>query len=438
MTRSFAFTIALAAAALVRLLPASAHAADRTLPMHFYLRLQGPADACGVKCQLWISASGAITADTPRDFELFAQGQDLAGAVVALDSDGGSVLGAIALGRTIRRLGLDTTVGRIVDLDAAGQDTPRAKFSPRADCESMCGFVLLGGVHRAVPPEARVMVHQIWLGDRRDDPTAANYTAEDLVLVQRDIGRLARYTIDMGGSIDLLNLALRIPPWEPMHALTADETHRTRLATDEPAAPVAAATVAASPAPAAPPPVSHMTDGARASEISGRRWAVVDRAGNAALARRQPLTVEGEDIGSFDLMVACGAAGGDSYDVSYVERRHNGDRIEVPAELSSITVRVGSSTASLKVVSSERRSQPDELVTYAAGTVPAALIGAFAAVGNRSVLIETKSAGMVTGIRLGNTGAQQNLPRLTAACVKAIGDRADLAGRKTGGLASAK
>ena len=88
--------------------------------------------------------------------------------------------------------------------------------------------MLLGGVHRTVPPQARVMVHQIWLGDRRDDPTAANYSAEDLVLVQRDIGRLAQYTIDMGGSIELLDLALRIPPWEPMHALTAAETQRTR------------------------------------------------------------------------------------------------------------------------------------------------------------------------------------------------------------------
>jgi hypothetical protein len=292
-------------------------------------------------------------------------------------------------------------------------------------------------VHRAVPPEARVMVHQIWLGDRRDDPTAANYTAEDLVLVQRDIGRLARYTIDMGGSIDFLNLALRIPPWEPMHALTAEETQHTRLATDQPAAPVAA-TVAASPAPAATRPIPRVTDGARATEISQRRWVVVDRAGIASLARRQPLTVEGEDIGSFDLMLACGTAGGDSYDVSYVERRHNGDRIQVPAELGAVTMTVGRMSASLKVVSSERLSQPDELVTYAVGTVPAALVGAFAAIGNHSMLIETKSAGMVTGIRFGNTGAQQNLPRLTAACVKAIGDRADLSPQKTGGLASAK
>jgi hypothetical protein len=438
MSRFLAMAFALASAALVPLLPASADSADRTLPMHFDLRLQGPADGCGGPCRLWISASGAITAETPREFESFARGHDLAGATMALDSDGGSVLGAIALGRDIRRLGLDTTVGRVVDLGAADQETPRAKFLPNADCESMCGFVLLGGVHRTVPPQARVMVHQIWLGDRRDDPTAANYSAEDLVLVQRDIGRLAQYTIDMGGSIELLNLALRIPPWEPMHALSSDETRRTKLATEQPPAPVAATDAASrAAAPAATRPVSRVTDGARATEISERRWAVVDRAGAASLARRQPLTLEGEDIGSFDLMLACGA-GNDSYDLSYVERRHDGGRAPLPAELNIITVRVATGAATLKVVSSERREEPNELVTYAAGSVPAALINAFAGAGNHSMLIETKSAGTVTGIRLGNTGAQQNLPRLVASCVKPLGNRADLPVVKTGSIASAK
>jgi hypothetical protein len=99
---------------------------------------------------------------------------------------------------------------------------------------------------------------------------------------------------------------------------------------------------------------------------------------------------------------------------------------------------VGRVSAVLKVVSSERRSQPDELVTYAAGTVPAALIGAFFSAGNHSMLIETKSAAMVTGIRLGNTGAHQSLPQLAARCVKPIGDRAELPLPKTGGMASAK
>jgi hypothetical protein len=442
MGRSLAVLIALAAAAPVLLLPArlpaAAQISTRTLPMRFELRLQGPDAACGAKCALWISASGAITADTPRDFERFAQGRDLAGATMVLDSDGGSVHGAIALGRDIRRLNLDTTVGRTIDLTGAEEALPRASFSPNADCESMCAFVLLGGVHRSVPPEARVMVHQIWLGDRRDDPTAAIYSAEDLVLVQRDIGRLAQYTIEMGGSVELLDLALRIPPWEPMHALTHEEARRTRVATEAPAAPAAAATVASAPAAAAKLPIPQAINGAvGATEMGERRWAVVDRAGATVLTRRQPLTVGGEDIGSFDLIVACGA-GSDSYDVSYVERRHGGGGMAVPAKLGAVRVTVGNVSVPLKVVSSERQRDPDELVTYASGPAPAALIDGFAAVGNHSMTVETESSRLATGIRLGNTGAQQNLPRLAATCGKAIGNRADLIVKKTGGFAAAK
>ncbi len=434
MNRSLAIAIALALAAPGLLVCSATRASDRTLPMHFELRVQGPADSCGSSCKTLISAAGAITADSARDFMLFAQGRNLTGATVVLDSDGGSVHGAIALGREIRRLALSTMVGRTVDLGAqSDRETERAALMPRADCESMCAFVLLGGVHRIVPPEARVMVHQIWLGDRRDDPTAANYSAEDLVLVQRDIGRLAQYTADMGGAIDLLDLALRIPPWEPMHSLTRDELQRTRLATEDSDLP-AAATVAASLPTTPQMVVPHITDAPRATAISERRWAMIDHSGVEALARRHPLTIEGEDIGSFDLMVACG--GIDSFDVSYVERRHAGDRAILPGKLTGVTLRVGGKQASLKVASSDRRNDPDELVTFAAGLVAAALIDGFAAIGSHSVTIETTSDRQVTVIRLGNTGAPQNLPRLAASCSKAPGERAELSARKTGGIAA--
>ena len=404
--------------------------------MRFDLRQQGPAPACAGKCRLLISAAGAITADTPRDFELFAQDHDLTGGTVVLDSDGGSVHGAIALGREIRRLGLDTTVGEVVDIDDAGKSPPRAKLVPRADCESMCAFVLIAGVHRSVPPQARVMVHQIWLGDRREDPTAASYSAEDLVLVQRDIGKLVQYTAEMGASMELVDLALRIPPWEPMHSLTHAEIAKTRVATEEPAVP-AAATVAASPPAPAGEPLPRMTDGVRATAISEQRWAVIDNKGAAALARRHPLTIAGEDIGRFDLMVACGAAPG-SYDVTYLERRQAGRHAPLPGQLGAIKLAAGDSTASLKVVSSQRSSDPDELVTFAAAAVPASLIGAFAAPGNHSMMVTTSSDETRTAIRLGNTGAQQNLPRLVANCHKLPGDRAALEEHRAGGLASAK
>jgi hypothetical protein len=44
----------------------------------------------------------------------------------------------------------------------------------------------------------------------------------------------------------------------------------------------------------------------------------------------------------------------------------------------------------------------------------------------------------VTGIRLGNTGASQNLPKLSASCNKLPGERAELPRSKTGGFAAAK
>jgi hypothetical protein len=163
---------------------------------------------------------------------------------------------------------------------------------------------------------------------------------------------------------------------------------------------------------------------------------MVDRDGTQTLARSHPLTVEGESIGSFDLVVACGGSSG-NFDVSYIEHRRRGENLPVPDSLAAVTMRVGGTAATLKVASSDRRGTPDELVTYAAGSVPAAVIGAFASPGNRSVVIETESDGMVTVTRLGNTGAVVNLPRLTASCGKGIGDRAELAPRKTGGMAAA-
>jgi hypothetical protein len=201
--------------------------------MRFEWRREGPAEACGANCRIWISAVGYITADTPREFEAFAKDPNTRGAVLVLDSDGGSVLGTLALGRSIRNLGMITTIGKTATLPPTGDSDRRAKLSPNGNCESMCAFLLLAGASRYVPPEAHVLVHQIWLGKKRKQALESNYSAEELNVVQRDIGRLAQYTIEMGGSGDLLETALRIPPWEPLYRLSADELRRMKLTTAE-------------------------------------------------------------------------------------------------------------------------------------------------------------------------------------------------------------
>jgi hypothetical protein len=203
----------------------------RSLPMTFELRREGPREACGTKCNAWVAAVGAITTDTPRHFAAFAQAHDVRGMVLALNSGGGSVLATMELGRMIRRLDMTTTVGRTVEAPSTGSAGPRVTLSPNADCESMCAFLLLAGARRYVPPQAGVMVHQIWIGDKRDDPTAVTYSAEDIALIQRDIGKIAQYTAEMGGSLDLIEIAMRFPPWERMRPLTSEELRRTGLAT---------------------------------------------------------------------------------------------------------------------------------------------------------------------------------------------------------------
>src|SRR6478609_9186674 len=129
------FAAAAGAAATCLLLATSAQPVaapdSRALPMQFDVWTEGPAQACGNNCRTWESAAGAITSETPKDFEAFAKKTKIEHMTIALDSDGGSVLGALALGRTIRKLGMTTTVGKTIDLNAAEGGKKRAKLQPK-------------------------------------------------------------------------------------------------------------------------------------------------------------------------------------------------------------------------------------------------------------------------------------------------------------------
>ena len=210
------------------------HAADAAFPMRFTWQQEGPPQSCGSECRTWVSAVGYVTGDTPREFEEFARDPRVRGAVMVLDSDGGSVLGTLALGRAIRQFDMVTTVGRTTVLPLAAEGARQySTLSPESHCESMCAFLLLAGTRRFVPPQAQVLVHQIWLGKKRKTALESSYSADELNVVQRDIGRLAQYTIEMGGSIELLETALQVPPWEPLHLLSSAEVERMRLSTVE-------------------------------------------------------------------------------------------------------------------------------------------------------------------------------------------------------------
>ncbi len=412
--------------------PVAAGDPPRATPMQFALWQEGPASSCRDKCRVWVSANGMIRTDTVRDFETFAEKNDIRGATIALDSEGGSVIGALALGRAIRRLDMTTTVGRTVEMRSGKSDPKRATLQPRADCESMCAFVLLAGTKRAVPPEARVRVHQIWLGDRREDATAATYSAEDLVLVQRDIGKLAQYTFEMGGSAEMLELSLRIPPWEPMRSLTRDELRRMHLVeTGETLAGREAGLPAGAPETGAERAATETTQERRAVATTSappipnirrvaaneRGWVVLRQSDATMLVRRHPLTVEGETIGSFDIMLACGASPNE-FSVLYNETRRMRDQASDPLDIVSIAM--GQKSAALAIGASEVvASARQERETFASGVMPASAVKAFADPGSHSLTVETSTPrNSPTSIRVGNSGVAQYFPQLVAACAQ--------------------
>jgi hypothetical protein len=388
-------------------------------PMRFALFAEGPAEACSGKCRPLIAASGMITADTPRQFLAFvrenalqaSQGAPAGGepaATVVLESDGGSVLGALDFGRAIRRLGFATTVGHVVERRSK-TGTRYGEATGRADCQSMCTFVLLGGVQRQVPSDARVLVHQIWLGDRREDAVAANYSAEDLVVVQRDIGSIMQYTIEMGGDIDLVALSLKVPPWEPMRALSREEMRRTRLdLTVEIAALPASSKTAAGP--------SVADDDAQWSPVNGRGWVTVTRAGQPALARNHPLTFEGERIGSFDLFFACGSVP-ETFTLTYRETRFGPADRGLPRSVTQVALMIDDQVQPLRIAASEKKTRRGELESVASAVLPARLVRLLAADNPASMTLETESIGNPrTVIRVGNAGFGRSFRDLEKGC----------------------
>jgi hypothetical protein len=397
--------------------------APRVAPMQFQFWHEGPASSCREKCRTWVSAVGMIRTDTVREFETFAENHDIHGATLVIDSEGGSVVGALALGRAVRKYEMTTTIGKTVELRQSKPDDRRAMLSPKADCESMCAFLMLAGTKRIVPTESRVRVHQIWLGDRREDATAATYSAEDLVLVQRDIGKLANYTLEMGGSGELLELSLRIPPWEPMRSLTRDELRRMKIDTSEWREASAVAITSEAPieprqeaerraATTSAPPVNNIRRVVAAANERG--WTIVRQPDTTALVRRHPLTAEGETLGSFDVMLTCGETPGE-YSILYSETRRGRDR--APDPLKIVTVSLGQKSVTLVIGSSELTTPRFDRETLAGAILPASAVKTFAEAGAHSLIVSTSNGkGGATMVRVGNSGASQYFPQLVAAC----------------------
>lgn len=131
---------------------------------------------------------------------------------ISLDSSGGSVADALAIGRTIRAGGYETAV------------------EDGSVCLSACPYILAGGVSRQATEGAVVGVHQHFFGKNTLLP--AFMAVRD---VQRAQASVMDYLDEMGIDLRLMSFALRTPP-EEIHVLDTERMREFNLTTDPEAA----------------------------------------------------------------------------------------------------------------------------------------------------------------------------------------------------------
>jgi hypothetical protein len=155
-----------------------------------------------------------------------------------------------------------------------------------------------------------------------------------------------------------------------------------------------------------------LANGSRAT-VQERSWVMLENAGRSQLTRKHPLTVEGEEIGSFDLTFSCGEPNKDLA-VTYSEQRRSGGR---KAELlTDVEISIAGKSVALKVVSSQPGGRSLEFDSLARGKVPVDLFKSFADPRSRSLLIETVSDDRATAIRIGNAGIARSFAQLATNC----------------------
>jgi hypothetical protein len=113
---------------------------------------------------------------------------------VALDSPGGSVEDALAMGKLIREKGFDTSV-------AAG-----------AICASSCPLVFVAGTNRFATEQSVIGVHQIYAAAPTDALSGLRAAGTAMSDAQKTTARITRYLQEMGVDSTIWLNALETPP----------------------------------------------------------------------------------------------------------------------------------------------------------------------------------------------------------------------------------
>jgi hypothetical protein len=238
---------------------AGPHAApNAAAPMRF-VKVRSDNAACRPNCPEWISAEGKIVTGSADALERTLTAAGGRRLPVVINSAGGAVEDAMAMGRLIRAKRLAVVVAHTTVAPCAKGAATCGEAKGEADshgayCASACTLALAGGVERYVSPGSYVGVHQMtevvsetqvrklykvrylklaglklelsrrFVGEQHRTATAKRAVDDSF---DNDI---ADYFAEMGVAEPVMKLTLATPP-QSIHWLTADELRLSRLAT---------------------------------------------------------------------------------------------------------------------------------------------------------------------------------------------------------------
>lgn len=129
-----------------------------------------------------IYATGDIDAYATERFKRFVKNNNISAGLVVFDSPGGSLMEGIKLGKTIRNMGFDTTIGHV------NRD---GKHKYDGVCASACTYAFAGGLARYIHYDKQKLgVHQFY--------NSYGSNNEDMSITQNIASTIAKHLYEMG------------------------------------------------------------------------------------------------------------------------------------------------------------------------------------------------------------------------------------------------